>query len=182
MKHRLLSLALAGTGVACTLVAGQAPAAAGQGDPKKKQIAETECRDITEGTTARYDRDRVVSGLPDSYYETFESLKKDSGVATFEMVLSAPSCSHVTYALTVYSRYSDEQGRHPVLATASTVGDDESGKLTLTATVDQYPDDCLLLVGTTSAYGVLVDSAPDVGTWGTYDDVCDGGAPGLTYK
>lgn len=184
MKHRMLPLHLAVVGLAGSMLLVQAPALADPGDdkkPKKQDLPqETECRDITSGT-ANYVRDRTVddAGLLDTLDVDYpQELKEDSGTATLALVLAAPSCPSVTYTLKVFG--ADQQ----VLAITEVPGDGTSGTdaspLSLSATVGEYAEDCLMLVATTSVQGVVVDVAPDVVE--SYRDVCDGGTPGLTYK
>ena len=179
MKHRPLSVAVAALAVAVTPLVAQAPAAAGPGDPKKKDLRETECRDIVDGV-ARYDRDRTLDvpelQAPDGSYP--DDLQGDAGTAQLTLELAAPSCSTVAYTLIVYG------GDGQVLATTSAPGDGVKGtaedNLVLSQRVEGYAEDCLMLVATTSVQGVTVDTAPDAVP--SYRDVCDGASPGLTYR
>lgn len=128
--------------------------------------------------TARYYRDRIVdiADLPDKDYP--DEFQGDAGTATLDLVLSAPSCAHVTYTLTVHALNGDVLGK-------TSVPGDGSGTpaqpLVLTTRVTDYPQDCLkALIATTSVQGIVVDTAPDAIP--ADSPVCDGGSPSLSYR
>ena len=167
MKRALLCVLAGGTAGAVASVAVPAALA----EPRTQR--ETECRDITSGG-ARYDRDRMVDGLPLPPSDYPNELKKDSGRLRAHVGLATPSCAGVAYLLHVF--------RSDGSKITSRVVSGSSGESTLFYDVPLggYAENCLAVQFETRVDTVTVDLAPDA--LSTYETVCDGFVSELVYR
>lgn len=169
MRGRTAPLALAAAALAAAAALPTGGAAASQAS----FLRETGCRDIVSGD-ARYERDRLVDGLPVADGDFPEELKADSGRLVAVLRLASPSCGDVDYLLRAY--------RPDGTQLLARVVSGEAGRddVSFDVRVPQHDRDCLAVQLSTRVGRTVVDLAPDV--LESFETVCDRVSGELVYR
>lgn len=185
MKKTLVAIACTAVGLTVALPAAYAGPPTSEPPP---------CMDIVPGSTASYASVYTQATLVDHDNSPLTSEKIDQreiaggGLLTISMQLAGPSCTDASYALSVYSPFTDAKGRLQLLETYAIPGNGQDSVLALETIVNDVPDTtpsgspdpraCVkVLLSTVDANGRTVDQANDEGP-GT---ICKDGGGGFTY-